>query len=64
MTTVYGVTYIGARDQIEKQLREKSIVAPDQRWSVAGYLAKEVRHNHSPVFPSLNTVNLDSCSYW
>lgn len=42
MTTVYGVTFIGARDQIEKQIRERTNIPPELRFNVASYTAKQV----------------------
>lgn len=42
MTTVYGVTFIGARDQIEKQLKEKKDIPEEECWASAAYLAKRV----------------------
>ncbi|KAG9104531.1 DNA-directed RNA polymerase [Ceratobasidium sp. 370] len=42
MTTVYGVTFIGARDQIEKQLRDITGISREEAWVVATYLAKRV----------------------
>jgi DNA-directed RNA polymerase, mitochondrial len=42
MTTVYGVTFIGARDQIERQLKDKKIVPEEEAWGAAAYLAKKV----------------------
>ncbi|KAF7313242.1 DNA-directed RNA polymerase [Mycena kentingensis (nom. inval.)] len=42
MTTVYGVTFVGARDQIEKQLRDLPDVPEDIVWPAAAYLAKKV----------------------
>lgn len=42
MTTVYGVTFVGAREQIEKQLRIADIVDPDMRYQSAAYLAQVV----------------------
>jgi DNA-directed RNA polymerase len=47
MTTVYGVTFIGARDQIEKQLRDIVGISREDAWAVAAYLAKRV----NPAFP-------------
>lgn len=41
MTTVYGVTFIGAKAQIKKQLVGKDI-PPDELWSTSQYLAKVV----------------------
>lgn len=42
MTTVYGVTFVGARDQIEKQLKDKKILSEEKCWEGASYLAKKV----------------------
>lgn len=42
MTTVYGVTFVGAREQIEKQLRDKKIVNEEDSWAAASYLATKV----------------------
>jgi len=41
MTTVYGVTFIGAREQIEKQLRDRGDISEEQCWSASSYLAKK-----------------------
>lgn len=48
MTTVYGVTYIGARDQIEKQLKDRKDIPEEECWSAASYLAKKVRSRPLP----------------
>ncbi|XP_024978412.1 DNA-directed RNA polymerase 2B, chloroplastic/mitochondrial-like isoform X2 [Cynara cardunculus var. scolymus] len=41
MTSVYGVTYIGARDQIKKRLQERSNIADDaELFGAACYAAK------------------------
>lgn len=42
MTTVYGVTFVGARDQIEKQLRDRIDIPHEECWGAAAYLAKKV----------------------
>jgi len=42
MTTVYGVTFIGARDQIERQLKERRDLPEEECWLAAAYLAKKV----------------------
>ena len=42
MTTVYGVTFIGAREQIEKQLRDLEGFPRESAWVAAAYLAKKV----------------------
>jgi DNA-directed RNA polymerase len=43
MTTVYGVTFVGARDQIAKQLVAKGGIPQEHIYVVSAYLAKTVR---------------------
>lgn len=43
MTTVYGVTFIGARAQIEKQLRISNDLTREQLWDMSTYMARAVR---------------------
>lgn len=41
MTSVYGVTYIGARDQIKKRLKEREAIGNDKEiFGAACYAAK------------------------
>ncbi|ORY78130.1 hypothetical protein BCR37DRAFT_382389 [Protomyces lactucae-debilis] len=50
MTNVYGVTFIGARLQIENQLKDLKIEgAEDEVWDLANYLVKK-------VFKALNNL--------
>jgi DNA-directed RNA polymerase, mitochondrial len=42
MTTVYGVTFIGARSQIERQLKDRADIPHEECWNAASYLAKIV----------------------
>lgn len=42
MTTVYGVTFIGAREQIERQLKERGDIPEESCWDASAYLAKQV----------------------
>ncbi|PPQ83911.1 hypothetical protein CVT25_000656 [Psilocybe cyanescens] len=42
MTTVYGVTFIGAREQIEKQLRDRTDLPKEMCWQAATYIAKQL----------------------
>lgn len=46
MTTVYGVTFIGARDQIAKQLINKGEIKQENIFLVSSYLAKTVSIHH------------------
>lgn len=43
MTSVYGVTYIGARDQIKKRLKERGAIADDSELFQASCYAAKVR---------------------
>lgn len=52
MTTVYGVTFVGARDQIAKQLINKGGIAQEHIYVVSSYLAKTV------------SVSTEECSRW
>ncbi|KAJ6506127.1 hypothetical protein DFH09DRAFT_1101455 [Mycena vulgaris] len=45
MTTVYGVTFIGARDQIKKHLKDRKDLPEEECWLAAAYLAKKVPSN-------------------
>ncbi len=42
MTTVYGVTLVGARAQVEKQLRDRGDIPTELCWEFAAYLARKV----------------------
>jgi len=42
MTTVYGVTFVGAREQIEKQLHDRKEFPEEECWKLSNYLAKNV----------------------
>lgn len=44
MTSVYGVTYIGARDQIKRRLKERNFLPDDtQMFAASCYAAKVSR---------------------
>jgi DNA-directed RNA polymerase len=55
MTTVYGVTFVGARDQIEKQLKDRKDLAEEDCWLAASYLAKKVRARFRSALCSMLT---------
>lgn len=42
MTSVYGVTYIGARDQIKRRLKERGSIADDAAMFAASCYAARV----------------------
>lgn len=43
MTSVYGVTYIGARDQIKRRLKERNAIEDDTELFGAACYAAKVR---------------------
>lgn len=43
MTSVYGVTYIGAREQIKRRLKERNAIADDNKLFAASCYAAKVR---------------------
>jgi hypothetical protein len=64
MTTVYGVTFVGAREQIERQLRIAEIVDPDMRYQSAAYLASVVGVTlESTTEKGLSLLRLDNSLY-
>ena len=41
MTSVYGVTYVGAREQIKRRLKERGVIADDaELFGASCYAAK------------------------
>lgn len=42
MTSVYGVTYVGAREQIKKRLEEKGLITDDRLLFAASCYASKV----------------------
>lgn len=56
MTTVYGVTFVGARDQIEGQLIDRGDIPLEECWNVAGYLAKKVLHCIGDTFHGARSI--------
>jgi DNA-directed RNA polymerase len=40
MTSVYGVTFIGAREQIYRQLRDQNFLSEDETYQASLYVAK------------------------
>lgn len=46
MTSVYGVTYIGARDQIKRRLKERASISDDTELFGCSCYAAKVRGVH------------------
>lgn len=55
MTTVYGVTFIGAKDQVLKQLQERGLPA-EHLWSCASYLAKQIMASIGDLFSGADAI--------
>lgn len=56
MTSVYGVTLMGARDQIKKQLAEKKLFETNTLFAVSMYLAKKTMESIGDVFKEANQI--------
>ncbi|KAH7882208.1 hypothetical protein F5I97DRAFT_1939648 [Phlebopus sp. FC_14] len=56
MTTVYGVTYIGAREQIERQLRDRTDLCEEDCWPCSSYLAKQVLYCIGDLFSGAKAI--------
>ncbi|KAL1409899.1 DNA-directed RNA polymerase [Vanrija albida] len=56
MTTVYGVTFIGARDQIAKQLIARGGLQGDDVYLVSGYVARKVLDSIGDLFSGARAI--------
>ncbi|KAI8341102.1 hypothetical protein BC941DRAFT_467156 [Chlamydoabsidia padenii] len=56
MTNVYGVTFIGARAQIENRLKERSDIPPERVYTLASYLAKKVFSSLGEMFNGARNI--------
>jgi DNA-directed RNA polymerase len=56
MTSVYGVTLIGARDQIKKQLAEKKLFDANELFFISMYLAKKTIESIGDLFSEANEI--------
>lgn len=57
MTSVYGVTYVGAREQIKRRLEEKGVITDERMLFAAACYSAKVRksniiHANNFFFPS------------
>ncbi|KAA1474146.1 DNA/RNA polymerase [Dentipellis sp. KUC8613] len=64
MTTVYGVTFIGAREQIHKQLRDRGDISEEEQYIASIYLAKKVLQCIGDLFKGAQAIQdyLTSCA--
>ncbi|KAK4048527.1 DNA-directed RNA polymerase [Microbotryomycetes sp. JL201] len=56
MTTVYGVTFIGAKKQIEKQLKERGDIPPENLYACSLYLGRIVLDSIGDVFKGATAI--------
>jgi DNA-directed RNA polymerase len=56
MTSVYGVTFIGARQQIQNRLKERDLFDEDFRYKVACYAARETLKSLDTMFSNAREV--------
>lgn len=56
MTTVYGVTFIGAKKQIEKQLKERGDIPAEHLYSTSLFLGRIVLESIGDVFKGATAI--------
>lgn len=56
MTTVYGVTFIGARDQIAKQLKDRGGLDGDDLYLASSYIARKVLASIGDLFSGAKAI--------
>ena len=56
MTTVYGVTFIGAKNQVMRQLVDRGDTPAEEVWTAASYLAKVIMDCIGDLFSGANMI--------
>lgn len=56
MTTVYGVTFIGAKDQVMRQLADRGDIVPEDLWGCASYLARTILDCIGDLFSGAESI--------
>ncbi|PWN18317.1 DNA/RNA polymerase [Microstroma glucosiphilum] len=56
MTTVYGVTFIGAKNQVLKQLTARGDIPSEELWGVASFLAKRILKSVGDLFSGAEKI--------
>jgi len=56
MTSVYGVTFVGARRQIEGQLKDRALIAEEDRYKASIYLSKLVFASLGEIFSGARAI--------
>jgi len=65
MTSVYGVTYVGARQQIQNALEDRVKLEEDQYWKCSSYLARLTFESIRELFSGARDIMdwLGTCAY-
>lgn len=58
MTTVYGVTFIGAKRQIQRQLRDRGDIPLEDQFRAATYLAERVLSSIGDLFQGATAIQI------
>lgn len=58
MTTVYGVTFIGAKRQIQRQLRDRGDIPLEDQYRAATYLAERVLSSIGDLFQGATAIQI------
>lgn len=56
MTSVYGVTFVGARQQISRQLRDQNFLTEDEVYQASTYVAKFTLQAISNLFTGAHEI--------
>ncbi|WFD36220.1 DNA-directed RNA polymerase [Malassezia cuniculi] len=56
MTTVYGVTFVGAKNQVMRQLADRGDIPTNRLWETASYLAKVIMGCIGDLFAGANMI--------
>lgn len=62
MTSVYGVTFVGAREQIKRRLQEKGVITDDRQLFAASCYAAKVRNTFCIV--NFELLNFQQSLFW
>lgn len=58
MTTVYGVTFVGAKNQVMRQLADRGDIPASRLWESASYLAKVIMGCIGDLFSGANMIQV------
>eukprot|EP01119_Soliformovum_irregulare_P001637 TRINITY_DN1136_c0_g1_i1.p1 TRINITY_DN1136_c0_g1~~TRINITY_DN1136_c0_g1_i1.p1 ORF type:complete len:903 (-),score=209.58 TRINITY_DN1136_c0_g1_i1:34-2742(-) len=56
MTSVYGVTFVGAREQIENALKDRKTIDEESIWKASTYIARHTFNSLGEIFHGANSI--------